>query len=82
MYIIVAPQRSFNDLSKAAKRSGTNFVRRLQRQSSVVLPRKKTPTSNQLTPQRPIHRGSKAYLDNQNVYLARFFELVIYLHGP
>ncbi len=50
MYILVAPQRSFNDLSKAAKRSGTNFVRRLQRQSSVVLPRKKN--------QRPIHRGT------------------------
>lgn len=56
MYILVAPQRSFNDLSKAAKRRGTNLVRRIQRQSSVVIPRKKNATSNQ---QRPIQRGSQ-----------------------
>jgi hypothetical protein len=55
IYILVAAQHSFNDLSKASKRSGTNFVRRIQRQSSFILPRKKPPTSN---PLQPIPRGT------------------------
>ena len=64
--ILVAAQRSFNDLSKAAKRSGTKFVRRIQRQSSFVLPRKKPPpVSIQFTQQQPIQRGTTfiKYLD-------------------
>lgn len=65
MYILVAAQRSFNDLSKAAKRSGTKFVRRIQRQSSFVLPRKKAAVTVQFTQQQPIQRGTTFinYLD-------------------
>lgn len=65
VYILVAAQRSLNDLSKAAKRSGTKFVRRIQRQSSFALPRKKPPVSIQFTQQRPIQRGTTfiKYLD-------------------
>ncbi|CAF1103121.1 unnamed protein product [Adineta steineri] len=44
-------QRSFNDVPKSVKRSGSSLVRRIQRQSSVVLPRKKNAAS-----QRPTQR--------------------------
>jgi hypothetical protein len=56
-YILIAP-----DLSKAS------IVKRLQRQSSFVLPRKKNPTSNQLTLQRPVYRGTNyKNLETSNV---------------
>ncbi|CAF1519685.1 unnamed protein product, partial [Adineta ricciae] len=52
-------QRSLHDVSKAAKRSGSSLVRRIQRQSSVVLPRKKF-----LTSQRPIQRVKSSSTEN------------------
>ena len=73
-YILIAP-----DLTKRS------IVQRLQRQSSVVLPRKKLPiTSNQLTLQRPIHRGTKNsvlffssvfYTESQSLARVFFFSI-------
>ncbi|CAF4242902.1 unnamed protein product, partial [Rotaria magnacalcarata] len=48
----ITTQHSINDLAKVTKTSRSNFVRRLQRQSSFLLPRK----TNELKSQQPIHR--------------------------
>jgi hypothetical protein len=68
-YILLAP-----DLSK------TSIVQRLQRQSSFVLPRKKNQTSNQLTLQRPVHRGTHNK-SREIQYLARFFFILLFFNA-
>lgn len=54
IYIFIVTQRNLNDLSKVAKTSRSNFVRRLQRQSSVALPKQR----DEFESQEPIHRGT------------------------
>ncbi|CAF4103107.1 unnamed protein product [Rotaria sp. Silwood2] len=61
-------QHSFNDITQEKKRNRSNFVRRIQRQSSsFVLPRKKKTRSNQLRSQRPpIHRVISSSTEHQS----------------
>ena len=55
MYVVVASPRSLNDLPKATERNSSRFVRRVQRQSSFVVPRKKATVS---VNQRSFPRGT------------------------
>ncbi|CAF3422029.1 unnamed protein product [Rotaria sp. Silwood1] len=62
----ITVQHNFNNIIKEEKPSRSNFVRRIQRQSSSVLLRKKPPTSNQLKLQRSIHRVRCSSTEHQS----------------